>query len=271
MRHVPLFVPHDGEHLSAIAVLPDGLIAGVAIFPMRTPQVGVAANVFWARAATELAARSVASIRFEPRGSGDSTGTLRPALAEIADPIRETLTVAAFAMEALDLPSFMTAGSCYNAAIALEAARDPRCEACVAVDPPSADPGSLGRLRRIGAEWPLVDAVRTRPALRRVLLYDTVRRLLRDGMGAEVHEALESSAEHARVLLIEDKQLETRGMAEDPAGYAVVDDLTFTMIRVDAVELDEAEERVLGLVVEWLVDQAGTGRAAPGTFAAEYR
>jgi hypothetical protein len=247
-----IFIPHEEVQLSAVVVLPDGPPAGVAIFPLRTPQLGVAANVFWAEAAARLATRSVATVRFEYAGSGDSTGPLALGLAAIADPVRETLAVADFAMAALGLKSFMTAGSCYNAAVALQAANAPHCTACVSIDPPSLDPGGPGRIRRAGASWRVVDAIRVRPGLRRVLLYDTVRRLLRDGMGSDVQSALERSSGHARVLLIDDSDLETRGIADEPGAYEVVRDISFGLLRVDAVELDEGEERVLELLVDWL-------------------
>ncbi len=120
----PIFVPHGENQLSAVLTVPEGPALGVAILPLRTPQLGIAGNVFWALAAARLADRSVASVRFEHAGSGDSTGRLAGGVTAIDEPVRETIAVAELAMDAVGLPTFMTAGSCLGGAIALQAAKD---------------------------------------------------------------------------------------------------------------------------------------------------
>jgi hypothetical protein len=266
MRSDAVFIPHEGDHLSAVIGLPEGRALGVAIFPLRTPQLGVAGNVFWALAAERLAARSVASVRFDHAGSGDSTGTLASGLGSIAEPVRETLTVARFAMAVLELDGFATAGSCYGGAVVLEAARDSRCRAAVSINTAWVEPGTPARIRRASAQSRLIDAVRSRARLRRLVQYDRVRRWLRDGVSPEMRAALEDSARHARLLLIDDEGLDTRGIGEAYGHYEVRRDIAFGMIRVDAVELDAGEQRVLDALVDWIVESVGVGpRATAGT------
>jgi hypothetical protein len=84
-------------------------------------------------------------------------------------------------------------------------------------------------------------------------MYDRIRRWLRDGISARGRAALESFACHARVLLIEDQQLDTRGIARPSGRYQVRRDISFEVIRVDAVELDQGEQRVLEALVDWIV------------------
>jgi pimeloyl-ACP methyl ester carboxylesterase len=144
LRSDALFIPHGKAHLSAVISAPTGRAHGVAIFPLRTPVLGMAGSVFWAQAAARLAAHSIASVRFEHAGSGDSTGTLAAGgVAAIAEPVAETLTVAGFATDALGLDFFATAGFCYGGAVAIAAARDPRCTAVVSINTALAEPGWL--------------------------------------------------------------------------------------------------------------------------------
>ena len=249
----PIFVPHGENQLSAVLTVPEGPALGVAILPLRTPQLGIAGNVFWALAAARLADRSVASVRFEHAGSGDSTGRLAGGVTAIDEPVRETIAVAELAMDAVGLPTFMTAGSCLGGAIALQAARDERCRAVVSVNMALEEPGGPGRIRRGAADWRVVGAVRGRTSLRRALGYDRVRWWLRDELSPEGREAATIAARHARVLLVDDRELGTKGIADDEsAAYEVRRDLSFGMIRVDAVELTPGEEHVLELLVEWL-------------------
>jgi hypothetical protein len=154
-------------------------------------------------------------------------------------------------MDALGLQTFAVAGACFNATVALSVARDPRCVAAVSIDTPSSEFGTLGRARRTVAGWRVVDAVRTRPALRRALGYDAVRSLLRDPTNPQVAELL-ASERSARVLLVHDRLRETRDLVGLPGTYDVRRDISFGTIRADSSELTEGEERVLDVVVEWL-------------------
>lgn len=255
MRSLPVFVPYGEDHLAAVVTLPDGPPRSVAIFPLRTLWSGTG-RVFWAQAARELAARAVASVRFEHSGHGDSTGSPEGGLTSIVEPARETLAVARFAMDALGLASFAVASTCFEGDVVLEAATDPCCSAAVAVNTRSTDPGALGRLRRIGAGWRLVHAVRSRPALRRALAYDRVTHLLRDRIGADVTAMLERSSCHTRVLLIDDATLDRRVPADRGEPYRTRRDIAFGMLRPDAFELNPGEREVLEALVEWI---AGAG------------
>jgi hypothetical protein len=251
MRSLPVFVPYGGEYLAAVVTLPDGPPRSVAIFPLRALWSG-AGRVFWAQAARELSARAVASVRFEHRGHGDSTGSPENDLTRTGEPARETIAVARFAMDALDLASFAVAGTCVEGGVVLESATDPCCVAAVAVNTRSTDPGALGRLRRAGAGWRLVHAVRRRPALRRALAYDRLTHLLRDRIGAGVGATLERSSGHSRVLLIDDATLDRRPPIGGGERYRMRRDIAFEMLRPDAFELNAGEREVLEALVEWI-------------------
>ncbi|HEY4348121.1 MAG TPA: CocE/NonD family hydrolase [Gaiellaceae bacterium] len=249
MRSGPLFLPSGAEHLSAVLVLPDGEVRGLAVFPIRIAVFGLR-GTFWGQAAALLAERGVASVRFECVGSGDSTGeAIVQSPAEVAG---HTANVVEFLLEALRLDSFGVAGACYNGAAALAAARDPRCIAAVSINTPSFDPGRLGRLRRRVAGWRVVDAIRVRPALRRALPYDRLRVALRDNASSDVEASLARSTPGARILLIHDEFAETRNLAPPPGRVEIRRDIAFGAIRIDGVDLSSGEEEVLAVVVDWL-------------------
>lgn len=264
MSAYPLFVPHESEQLSAVLVAPESA-ASVAVFPLRVPALGMSGSTFWATAATRLASQGIASVRFESTGSGDSSGELIGPFDNIDVVTRQAITIAEFAMDILGIAQFSAAGACFNGAVALAAARDPRCTAAVSINtPPGSRPGVLGVGRRTVAKWALVDAVRTRPALRRVLLYDRVRSLLRDNPSPFIRDSLASSSRTARVLLIHDERHEMRNIANLPGQHQIRKDIPFGAIRIDGGELTEGEERVLDVAVDWLVAaSAGDRRPEP--------
>jgi hypothetical protein len=114
----------------------------------------------------------------------------------------------------------------------------------------------LGVGRRAVAKWSIVGAVRTRPALRRVLLYDRVRSLLRDRPSPVVRSSLANSSPTARILLIHDPRHEMRNIASLPGRHETRRDIEFGVIRIDGAELSEGEEQVLDVAVDWLLTTA---------------
>jgi pimeloyl-ACP methyl ester carboxylesterase len=249
VKSYPVFVPSGADHLSGIVAVPDGAPHALVVFPLRAAPHGLRGS-FWERAACLLAAEEIASVRFEYQGSGDSTGEWIPA--RPADAAEGAVTVAEVVMDALGLGTFAIAGSCFNGAVALAAAGNRRCIAAVSIDTPSSETGTAGRVRRRVAQFRIVDAVRTRPALRRAVGYDFVRSLVRDPTSRQVAQLLAAQDRTARVLLVHDERRETRDMAGLPGAYEVRRDISFGAIRIDGSELTRGEEQVLDAVVEWL-------------------
>src|SRR5256885_88632 len=71
----------------------------------------------WTRIARTVAARGLASVRFDYRGMGDSTGTC------IADlnqpPVKEAIEVVQRTVETIDVPRVAVVGNCMGARAAL--------------------------------------------------------------------------------------------------------------------------------------------------------
>jgi hypothetical protein len=169
----------------------------------------------------------------------------------IAVVARQTIAAASIGMRAFEVSAFATAGACFTAAVALEAAQDPRCVSVVAIDTPG-KVSRVGRFRRAAAKSRLVGFVRSHRGLRRVLLYDRVRSALRDRANPSVRASLDAASRRAKVLLIHDEQLERRDVARADGGFDVRDDIDFGTLRFDSGELNAGEERVLDTLVSWI-------------------
>jgi hypothetical protein len=264
MRTHALFVPHGGHHLATAVTAPDAPARGLAVFPLRALPLVTAGFVFWARAAAALADRSIASVRFERPGSGDSTGTLTGDLTDVADAVAETLAVAELALRAFGVDRFAVAGSCGAGLVALGAGADPRCAAVVGIDLRNVDPGSRGRVRRVAAGSALAGLIRGHPRVRRAVLFDRVRNALPDRMPASVPSLVAVAARTSRVLLVPDANDDTLGLDELTGLCEVRRDIDFGTLRIDAVELPPGEELVLEALVDW-IDASFPAAVSPDT------
>lgn len=118
MREFPVWVPFDGERLSAAITVPDGEPRGLVLL---MPGGGGAPRShrysMFTRAARALAERGIASVRMDWKGIGDSTG--RATYNFHALPGDAAAEIARFALKATGTTSFGMAGNCGGARTAL--------------------------------------------------------------------------------------------------------------------------------------------------------
>ncbi len=283
MRTRPFFVSHGGEHLAAAVTLPDGEPRGVVLLLFWAPPLGLIGINFWGRAAARLAKRSLATIRFEYAGSGDSTGVVRRwPLFDTGPQADQALAMARVAMSELGFDTFAVAGACLDGQVALQLARDPSCAGAVCIDTPVGEPQALTRLRRRAAGWRAVSLVRSNPTLRRVLFFDRIRRMLGDRPSPQLREALGQALHHARVLMLyNDANMDAKGrgivdLVDTRSGSPVAGEVRYEHRRgvslgprkVDRPQLTAGEESTLDTLTDWLsgcFDERAADRTGPSS------
>ena len=166
MNDVHAFVPCGGEHLAATLTVPDGEAHGIVVLltglgAHRNHKFGT-----WARTARKLADRSIASVRFDYAGVGESTGVLGEwPMTRL--PVEQARSVSAFAVRATGATRMVAAGNCVGAWTALMFARAaPECAGVTFISAPvlSSGTGSMARRARHSRVGRLL---RNRPSLRR--------------------------------------------------------------------------------------------------------
>lgn len=185
MSEHPVFVPCGDEHLAAVITVPDGVEArGLVVLLTGASAARSHRFQLWTRTARRLAEEhALASVRFDYRGTGDSSGSLREW--RIANPpIDQVLAVARFAQRAVGVDRVAVAGNCLGARLALMmAAQMPECIGAFCMRTPLLEPSrlndSLDRVRR-GKVWSWVRSVRP---LHRALAAPLARRKKRSGTG----------------------------------------------------------------------------------------
>lgn len=262
MTSHPIWVEHEGEHLAAVVSLPDGAVRGVVTMPLFGAPAGVNGSHFYARLSRELVERGLATVRFEYAGLGDSTGMVVDwAAANIADQGRQTLAATRTAMKALEVSEFAVFGSCYDAAVALEASRDPACVGAVCVGLPATAPSWLGMMRRRLTRAGISGRVRRNAVLRRVLMYDRLRIILRDRPSTSVKEGLETGR---RVLVL----VAASSWGYDPVlerskqTFRRTVDAHSLEVPIDQKQLSPEEQGLLDEAAEWLIDGFRTDSAS---------
>jgi len=175
MREFPAFVPHDGEQLAAVITVPDEEPVGLVL--LLTGGAAARSHRFqlWTRTARRLAEERLASVRFDYRGTGDSTGELPEW--HISDiPVDQALAVTHFAMQVTDAKRVIVAGNCIGARVALEvAAAMPECAAAVCIRVPVLQPTAFADALSRARQWKLASIARSNPILRRFVVQPLAR------------------------------------------------------------------------------------------------
>jgi hypothetical protein len=118
-----MFVPVGDHRLAAVLSLPHDDPRSLVVLLQGLGPPRSHKNRVWTRTARELAARGIASVRFDYPEIGDSTGTL-----EGASPVEEALGIVEFSMRAAGVERFGAIGNCRGARTAVDlAARAPAC------------------------------------------------------------------------------------------------------------------------------------------------
>jgi len=116
----PFFVPFGEDNLSTVVTLPSDPPQGLAILLQGLGAPRSHRYSLWTRIARTVANRGLASVRFDYRGMGDSTGTCAADLNQ--PPSAEALVVVKRTAEMLDTPRVAAVGNCMGARTALTVA-----------------------------------------------------------------------------------------------------------------------------------------------------
>jgi pimeloyl-ACP methyl ester carboxylesterase len=200
MREFPAFLPHGGEHLAVVITVPDEEPVGLVL--LLTGGAAARSHRFqlWTRTARRLAEERLASVRFDYRGTGDSTGELPEW--HISDiPVDQALAVARFAMQVTGAKRLAVGGNCIGARVALEvAAAMPECEAAVCIRAPVLQPTALADVLSRARQWKLASIARSNSILRRFVVQPLARGKQK-GSG-RVRALLDKALGHASLLFI---------------------------------------------------------------------
>jgi len=167
-----VFVPFGGEHLAAVVTAPEGHARGLVA--LLTGAGAPRSHRFqtWTRAAEALAERGLASVRMDYTGMGDSTGTGNEWSWTSTEQLRaQALEVIRVAMRGVGAESFVAAGNCMGALLALEvAAAAPESAGALCILMPMFRSGTVTGVRHRVRRWKLLPRVRSMRVVRRLLI-----------------------------------------------------------------------------------------------------
>lgn len=149
MKERCAFVPCGQEFLATTVTVPDTEPRGLVSLCTGIGAVRSHRFQMWARVAEDLAARGIASVRFEYAGMHDSTGSVsRPMLDE--DWTDQLRAVVDFAKRATGTSPVIAAGNCIGATMSLQlAAESTDCIGVFGLIPPFGEAGGVeASLRR---------------------------------------------------------------------------------------------------------------------------
>jgi pimeloyl-ACP methyl ester carboxylesterase len=171
----PLFIPAGGEALCGVLAWPMRDTADVGVVFISGHQTRAHRNRMFVRAARGLTARGIPSVRFDQRGSGDSTGDLHVDLrAPSGDDVARVVDVL---VEATGVSRVVLLTTCVGGATGMDAAaRHPALAAVVAFSMPILVPRKRDRrpLKKRFKRW-----LRPRLPLHLLLRIPGVHRLRR--------------------------------------------------------------------------------------------
>lgn len=259
-----VFVPFGEDHLAATLTVPDDgdptglvlLMTGLGAH--RGHRFGV-----WTRTARRLADAGVASIRFEYRGVGESTGVLgKDGVWAMADvPVDQAEAVARFGMRATGARRLAAAGNCGGAWTALVLAeRMPETVGVVFIRAPILAPVEYGTLaRRARRRSKFRRLIRSNPMLRRAAraaIAATARR------GIDLEGGYRRALHHARILFLFGEE-DMRRSDEARSGIARLPSLLPADLHdryevrvipgasLQGFESIETQDQVVDVVAEW--------------------
>lgn len=272
MREFPLFIPFGGEHLAAVATLPDEDPAGLVLLATGTGAPRSHRFQLWTTAARRLAERGLATIRMDYLGIGDSTGRIPERnMGELGQRMDEAVAVSQFAMRALGTERLAVLGNCSGGLVVLGAAvRLPTCIGTVCILPRILQPTSLNRMV-IGMRGSrLASVIRSNALLRRLSAPLKGRKgkagsVIRDSMGAVL--------ERGRLLFVYSEQdtdaynQRSRAQLERILGGLPTDSRDRFELRIlqdgplAGFESLQVQRAVIETVAEWLPGCFGLPRA----------
>jgi pimeloyl-ACP methyl ester carboxylesterase len=143
-REYPVFFPSGPERLCGVVCVPDGSDGSLGVVLLTGHRARTHRNQMFVRLARELAARGVPSLRFDYRGVGDSTGTLR---IDLATPSPDDAEAAVgFLRAATGVAGVALVSTCFGGAgSVIAAARHRDVKAIVAFSMPILLPHRRGR------------------------------------------------------------------------------------------------------------------------------
>jgi pimeloyl-ACP methyl ester carboxylesterase len=113
----PFFLPYAGDHLAGVITVPSMSPKAFAVFLQGLGAPRSHRYSLWSRIARDIAADQIASLRFDYRGMGDSTGGF---VADLADPpVEESAAMIDHAASMLGVSRFAAVGNCMGVRVAL--------------------------------------------------------------------------------------------------------------------------------------------------------
>jgi pimeloyl-ACP methyl ester carboxylesterase len=169
VRQYPVWVPFGRDRLAAVIDVPDGEPRGLVM--LLTGGSAARSHRFrvWTRTARRLAEeQGLASVRFDYRGTGDSTGELRQwRMSQM--PVDQVVAVLRFSMDALSVDRVALTGNCLGARLALAAGgATPEALGALCIRAPILEPSRIGKASEAVGRTSLGQAIRRAPTLRRV-------------------------------------------------------------------------------------------------------
>jgi hypothetical protein len=241
MKEVPVFAPAGGGHVAAVVTVPDGEPQGLVLHLAGTGRHNVIGSTLSALLSQRLAAHSLASVRLDYAGVGDSPGIVRswtPSdVTAAAEQAHSVLTVVA---EALGVSRFAEVGTCYGSRVALSLVSHPSCVGAVCLAPPIVDHGGLSLVgSHLGARSAMA-RIRSN-AVARAFIVAPLKRLLRARKPApRVLAALSDLGRVRLVLLYGD-----RNLAEDHYTVRAHQSLEAALARLSPAQRACFELRIL--------------------------
>jgi pimeloyl-ACP methyl ester carboxylesterase len=200
MREYPVFVPFGQDRLAALVTVPDDEPRGLVIMVTGGSAIRSYRFQVWTRAAEELAARGLASVRMDYRGIGDSTGTL-PVWRIAEPPLDQVACVVRFAMKATGVSRLAVAGNCMGSRVALAfAAQTPACIGAVLIRTPILAPSGISLRLERARRWKISSHIRRNALLRRTLIGRLTKRKKRPS--PQVVGQLTQALEHGHLLFL---------------------------------------------------------------------
>jgi len=263
MREFPVFVPVDGDHISAVVAVPDTEPKGLVLM---LPGGGGAPRShhfsLWTRVARALAEQGIASIRTDWRGVGDSTGAARFSLRIL--PGDDVVAMARFAMRATGVRRLGLTGNCGGARTVMQAARSlPECEGvALLLVKPLVDNQSTSR----AAVWTRSTISRT-PVVGR--LAKDIYWKLRRGRSDPITEQLKTLRGSTHILLMEPDTVKAGKLpqfvsaAKRSNGAYRVDIKDLPGGKVREFQSIERQDYVVRSLVDWFDQTFASSTVAP--------
>jgi pimeloyl-ACP methyl ester carboxylesterase len=265
LREIPFFAAAGGEHVAAVAAVPE-LPRATVLMVGGTSGYQFVGSTFFARLALRLSELGVASVRLDYVGVGDSTGDVKEwSVLEMESVIEQSRSALSAAQAEIGPTPLLTVGMCYGGRVALSFAGDPDCRGVVCLGTPIATFGGWTAMRQRARRWPILSRLRRNALLRRLLVKPTHRVMLERGLAADVLDAFAHAGRVPQLFLysrssrdhltgdtehaFEASKARLQTDVDDRLSLRFVE--TGPLTAIDLLRPDE-QEAVLELVIDWL-------------------